>query len=135
MTASLRIGPDDLPSSEHAARPEPYRAKWNTPVRCSLCRETIDVVSNYRPTTIECPRCGMHFAFDPEQSPLPVRGLRLRFSEVLKAQRGPSSSAKPDSLTEPVRNTRRFVALKIALGAMVVTALVAVAMIYQAHAQ
>ncbi len=47
--------------------------------------------SNFRPTAATCPHCGLKFVFDPQQEPLPVRGLRLRYSDVLEAQRRPGT--------------------------------------------
>jgi hypothetical protein len=54
-----------------------------------LCRETIVLESNFRPTAAVCPHCGLKFVFDPQQEPLPVRGLRLRWSAVREAQHRP----------------------------------------------
>jgi hypothetical protein len=56
-------------------------------IRCGLCRETIELESNFRPTPMVCPHCGLKFTFDPQKQPLPVRGMRLNWSEVGAAQR------------------------------------------------
>jgi hypothetical protein len=62
-------------------------------IRCGLCRETIELESNFRPTPTVCPHCGLKFTFDPQKQPLPVRGMRLNWSEVAAAQR-PSGAAR-----------------------------------------
>ena len=65
--------------------------KAQTAIRCRLCQETIVLESNFRPTAATCPHCGLKFVFDPQQEPLPVRGLRLRYSAVREAQRRPGA--------------------------------------------
>ena len=45
------------------------------------------MLSDFRPTAAQCPRCGLRFVFDPQRKPLPVKGLRLRFAEVLDGGR------------------------------------------------
>ena len=67
------------------------QGKAKTAIRCRLCRETIVLETNFRPTAATCPHCGLKFVFDPQQEPLPVRGLRLRYSAVLEAQRRPGA--------------------------------------------
>jgi hypothetical protein len=56
-------------------------------IRCGLCRETIELESNYRPTRTVCPYCGLKFTFDPQKQPLPVSGMRLNYSAVVAAER------------------------------------------------
>jgi hypothetical protein len=57
-------------------------------IRCGLCRETIELVSNFRPTPTVCPHCGLKFTFDPQKQPLPVSGMRLNWSAVAAARDG-----------------------------------------------
>ena len=59
--------------------------------------------SNFRPTAATCPHCGLKFVFDPQEEPLPVRGLRLRYSDVLEAQRRPGtvSHRRHDAHVQP----------------------------------
>ena len=57
-------------------------------IRCGLCRETIELESNFRPTAAVCPYCGLKFTFDPQKQPLPVSGMRLNWSEAAAAQAG-----------------------------------------------
>jgi DNA-directed RNA polymerase subunit RPC12/RpoP len=83
--------PDDRDSARLVSQPGKVAAKVKTAVRCRLCRETVVLESNFRPTAATCPHCGLKFVFDPQQEPLPVHGMRLRFSEVLEAQRGPGT--------------------------------------------
>ena len=65
--------------------------KAKVAVRCRLCRETILLETNFRPTAATCPHCGLKFVFDPQQEPLPVRGLCLHYSAVLEAQQRPET--------------------------------------------
>ncbi len=87
METSTRNEPDDRQSVKPVAPPAAVAGKAKTAVRCRLCRETILLETNFRPTAATCPHCGLKFVFDPQQEPLPVRGLRLRYSDVLEAQR------------------------------------------------
>jgi hypothetical protein len=89
MKTATRDEPDDRGPARLVSQPEPVRGKAKTAVRCRLCRETVVLESNFRPTAATCPHCGLKFVFDPQQEPLPVRGLRLRYSDVLEAQRRP----------------------------------------------
>ncbi len=91
MKTSTRDESDDRGPARLASQPEAIRGKTKTTVRCRLCRETVVLESNFRPTAATCPHCGLKFVFDPQQEPLPVRGLRLRYSDVLEAQRRPGS--------------------------------------------
>jgi hypothetical protein len=95
MKTSTRNEPDDRfgdrrndRDTRPASQPPVNKAKVKTAVRCRLCRETIVLESNFRPTPATCPHCGLEFVFDPQQAPLPVAGMRLRQSAVLEAQRG-----------------------------------------------
>ncbi len=63
-------------------------------IRCGLCRETIELESNFRPTPTVCPHCGLNFTFDPQKQPLPVSGMRLNWSEVAAAQAGDSHRSR-----------------------------------------
>ena len=90
MKTSTRNEPDDRESAKPLSRPGSW-GKSETAIRCRLCRETIVLESNFRPTAATCPHCGLKFVFDPQQEPLPVRGLRLRYSAVLDAQRRPGA--------------------------------------------
>ena len=74
-------------SRQAVAQPAAIEGKAKTAIRCRLCRETIVLETNFRPTAATCPHCGLKFVFDPQQEPLPVRGLRLRYADVLEAQR------------------------------------------------
>lgn len=80
----------DHETSQQVSQPGAI-GKARTAIRCRLCRETIVLESNFRPTATTCPYCGLKFVFDPQQEPLPVHGLRLRHSDVLEAQRRPGS--------------------------------------------
>ena len=60
--------------------------KTTATVRCGLCKEVIELESSFRPTPAVCPYCGLKFVFDPQEQPLPVRGMRLRWSEVETVQ-------------------------------------------------
>ncbi|MGA2258802.1 MAG: hypothetical protein ABSG53_29395, partial [Thermoguttaceae bacterium] len=73
------------------SQPVAIEGKAKTTVRCRLCREAIVLETNFRPTAAICPHCGLKFVFDPQQEPLPVRGLRLRYSAVLEAQHRPGA--------------------------------------------
>jgi hypothetical protein len=91
METSTRNEPDERGAGKLVSHPAAVTGKAKTTVRCRLCRETIVLESNFRPTAATCPHCGLKFVFDPQQEPLPVRGLRLRYSDVLEAQRGPGT--------------------------------------------
>jgi hypothetical protein len=91
MKTSTRNEPNDRESARLDPQPEPVGGKTKTAVRCRLCQETIVLESNFRPAAATCPHCGLKFVFDPQQEPLPVRGLRLRYSDVLEAQRRPGA--------------------------------------------
>jgi hypothetical protein len=56
-------------------------------IRCGLCRETIELESNFRRTPAVCPYCGLKFTFDPQKQPLGVNGMRLNWSAVAAAER------------------------------------------------
>jgi DNA-directed RNA polymerase subunit RPC12/RpoP len=62
--------------------------KTTATIRCGLCKEVIELESSFRPTPAACPYCGLKFVFDPQEQPLPVRGMRLRWSEVEAVQLG-----------------------------------------------
>ena len=79
--------PNDRPSPQRVPQGAATQEKPRAVIRCRLCRETIALETNFRPTGAVCPHCGLRFIFDPQQEPLPVLGLRLRLSEVLEAQR------------------------------------------------
>jgi hypothetical protein len=81
MTLSTRNEPED-----HRTVPLFPQGKAKASIRCGLCRETIELESNFRPTPAVCPHCGLKFTFDPQKQPLPVRGMRLNWSEVAAAQ-------------------------------------------------
>ena len=66
-------------------------------IRCGLCRETIELVSNFRPTPTVCPHCGLKFTFDPQKQPLPVTGIRLNWSAAAAARDG--SARRPIDAT------------------------------------
>ena len=91
MKTSTRNEPNDREPPSRLPSPEAVQAKAKTAVRCRLCRETIVLESNFRPTAATCPHCGLKFVFDPQQEPLPVRGLRLRYATVREAQRRPGA--------------------------------------------
>jgi hypothetical protein len=76
-----------------STRPEPEdrRAvcgKAIATIHCGLCQEAILLESSFRPTPTVCPHCGLKFTFDPQKQPLPVRGMRLNWTEAAAAQRG-----------------------------------------------
>ncbi|MGA2619828.1 MAG: hypothetical protein ABSF26_19620 [Thermoguttaceae bacterium] len=71
------------------------QGKVKTPVPCRLCGETIEVLSDFRATAVDCPRCGLRFTFDPQRSPLPVQGLRLRFADVVDRECRSLPAAQP----------------------------------------
>jgi hypothetical protein len=104
MNTSTRNEPDDRQSAQPVAQPGAIAGTAKTAIRCRLCRETIVLESNFRPTAATCPHCGLKFVFDPQQEPLPVRGLRLRYSEVLEAQRRPGTlqHKRHDAHVQPV---------------------------------
>lgn len=83
--------PNDRDTAKRFSQPGTVEGIAKTAVRCRLCRETIVLESNFRPTATTCPYCGLKFVFDPQQEPLPVRGLRLHYSAVLEAQRRPGA--------------------------------------------
>ncbi len=89
MKTSSRNEPNEHEAPRQVSQPAAIQGKAKTAVRCRLCRETIVLESNFRPTPATCPHCGLKFVFDPQQEPLPVRGLRLRLSDVLEVQRRP----------------------------------------------
>ena len=66
-------------SARSVPQPAAIEGKAKAAIHCRLCRETIVLESNFRPTAATCPHCGLKFVFDPQQEPLPVRGLRLRY--------------------------------------------------------
>ena len=80
----------DLSISERGSA---VKGKATATIRCGLCRETIELESNFRPTPAVCPHCGLKFTFDPQKQPLPLSGLRLSLSAVTAAQR-PRESAR-----------------------------------------
>jgi DNA-directed RNA polymerase subunit RPC12/RpoP len=91
MKTSTRNEPNDPQATQQVSPPGAVEGKATATIRCRLCRETILLESNFRPTAATCPHCGLKFVFDPQQEPLPVRGLRLRYSDVLEAQRRPGA--------------------------------------------
>jgi hypothetical protein len=102
MKTSTRYEPNDR-DAESTSRSTCVQGLATTSVRCRLCRETIVLQSNFRPTSTICPHCGLRFVFDPQAEPLPVRGMRLRYSEVLEAQRRPGAARlrRHDAHVEP----------------------------------
>ena len=101
MKPSTQSGPWEPAQPKGYWRPSPIQVKTKTAFRCRLCNETIEVLSNFRPTGTKCPRCGLTFTFDPQSEPLPVRGLRLRFAEVLDVQRNRRRVGRP-AAAEPL---------------------------------
>ncbi len=103
MKTSTRNEPNDR-NSKQVSLPGAVEGKAKTAIRCRLCREAIVLESNFRPTAATCPHCGLKFVFDPQQEPLPVRGLRLRYADVLEAQRrpGPVQYKRHDAHVQPV---------------------------------
>ena len=91
MNPSTRNEPNDHDAAKLVSQPASSPATAKTAVRCRLCRETIVLETNFRPLATTCPHCGLKFVFDPQQDPLPVRGLRLRFSAVLEAEHRPGT--------------------------------------------
>ncbi|MEI8375138.1 MAG: hypothetical protein WCJ35_20145 [Planctomycetota bacterium] len=91
MKTSTRNEPNDPETAKLVSQPGTVEEKANMAVRCRLCRETIVVETNFRPTQATCLHCGLKFVFVPQREPLPVNGLRLRYSEVLEAQRRPGT--------------------------------------------
>ena len=91
MKTSTRNEPNNHEAAKLVSHPGAVEEKANMAVRCRLCRETIMVETNFRPTGTTCPHCGLKFVFAPQREPLPVNGLRLRYSEVLEAQRRPGT--------------------------------------------
>ena len=91
MKTSTCNEPNDRESAQPASPPGAMEAKTKAAIRCRLCRETIVLETNFRPAAATCPHCGLKFVFDPQQEPLPVRGLRLRYSAVLEAQHRPGA--------------------------------------------
>jgi hypothetical protein len=87
MITSTRNEPNDREPATGPSQSAPIQPKAKAAIRCRLCRESFVLESNFRPTAATCPHCGLKFVFDPQEEPLPVRGLRLRYSEVLAAQR------------------------------------------------
>lgn len=73
-------------SLKNSDRPSLGPTKWRVPIHCRLCREKVEVLSNFRASEVECPNCGVKFTFDPSLEPLPVPGVRLRLADVLDAQ-------------------------------------------------
>ena len=69
-------------SMNASVRPAPVQAKFKAPLHCRLCGQPMEVLSNFRPTPLQCPSCGLSFTFDPAAEPLPVPGLRLRLTEA-----------------------------------------------------
>ena len=91
METSTRNEPNDRPAAQPASPPTATEQKTKAVIRCRLCRETILLETNFRPTAAICPHCGLRFVFDPQQEPLPVRGLRLHYAAVREAQRCPGA--------------------------------------------
>ena len=91
MNTSTCNEPNDREAAKMASPPAAVEAKAKTAIPCRLCRETIVLETNFRPAAVTCPHCGLKFVFDPQQEPLPVRGLRLRYAAVFEAQRRPGA--------------------------------------------
>jgi len=87
MNTSMRNEFDDREADKPVSQRAAVDGKAKTAIRCRLCRETIVLETDFRPAAATCPHCGLKFVFDPQEEPLPVRGLRLRYSDVLDAQR------------------------------------------------
>ncbi len=94
MNTSTRNGPDERPFGKRTVPVGLLYENARTAIACRLCRETILLETNFRPTAATCPHCGLKFVFDPQQEPLPVPGLRLRVSDVLEVQRRSSTRYK-----------------------------------------
>jgi hypothetical protein len=90
MTTSTCNDPDDREGRRPGSAA--IQSKVKTAVRCRLCRESFVLESNFRPTQATCPHCGLEFVFDPQREPLPIRGMRLRYSAVREAQHRPGRS-------------------------------------------
>lgn len=73
--------------NDHTSQSGISQAKAQATIACRLCGESIVLESNFRPTPTQCPHCGLESVFDPQEEPLPVKGIRLRWSEVVEAQR------------------------------------------------
>ena len=91
MKTSTFNEPNDREAPKTATRPPANEGKIETAIRCRLCRETFVLATNFRLTAATCPHCGLKFVFDPQQEPLPVRGLRLHHSAVLDAEQRPGA--------------------------------------------
>jgi hypothetical protein len=115
MTTSTRNEPNDGDGPRLASRNAAVQGKVKSVIRCRLCGESIVLESNFRPTPTVCPHCGRNFVFDPQEEPLPVHGIRLRWSEVVEAQRRGSAPSTgryspeipPESSTVSTTHHRR----------------------------
>jgi len=92
MSQVTRNEPEDRDPAEHSLRGTTLSGKTRAVIPCRLCGETIVLESNFRRTPAVCPHCGLKFVFDPQAQPLPVRGMRLRWSEVEAAHHRGSSN-------------------------------------------
>jgi hypothetical protein len=91
MKTSTSNGPTDRETANQVSQAGAVSGKAETTTRCRLCGDSIVLESNFRPAAVICPHCGLKFVFDPQEEPLPVRGLRLRYADVLEAQRRPGT--------------------------------------------
>jgi hypothetical protein len=109
METSTRKEPNDRKAANLGSQPPAIGGKAKAAIRCRLCRETIALETDFRPTAATCPQCGLKFVFDPQQEPLPVRGLRLHYAAVLDAQRRPRSvqHIRHDAHVHPAVQVRR----------------------------
>jgi DNA-directed RNA polymerase subunit RPC12/RpoP len=123
MKPSTQSGPWEPAQPKGFWRPSPIQVKTRTSYRCRLCNETIEVLSDFRASSMTCPRCGVTFTFDPQSEPLPVRGLRLRFAEVLDVQRNRRRADRPAPTpfrpAEPRRRSYLGLIASTALAAMI----------------
>jgi hypothetical protein len=122
MSQPPRNAPDDRDGPRLAQRGA-VQGKAQTTIPCRLCGGTIVLDSNFRRTPVTCPHCGLRFAFDPQQQPLPVRGIRLRWSDVVSANRRSSevslrlhdAHVPPQAAPPPVRSGLLALAGKFAI--------------------
>ncbi len=108
MKTSTCDEPNDREPARMVSPPAAIAGKAKTAIRCRLCRETIVLETNFRPTAAICPHCGLKFVFDSQQEPLPVPGLRLRYSAVIESQRRPGEvrHKRHDAHVQPAMQIR-----------------------------
>ena len=125
MSASSTTESSSAPRLRSAAQvvPEGQSARQ---VKCKLCSGSVPVDNTFRPATIECPHCSVKFYYDPLKSPLPIRGVKLRYADVAAAQskpgRAPTYRAPSQPFTPPYREPEsplarvRWIGLAFAVG-------------------